>query len=266
MADEGVRDFHAAKRRACERLGLAHDHRHLPANHEIEAALQDHLQLFHGQALPARRRRLRTLALEAMGFLDRFEPRLVGPVLSGTVTEHTAIELLLTADNEETSDTFSTNTAYRTTCTNAACVTAAIVKPSSRLPLRGRRRHGGDWRCFDRVAAREPPLSPVDGKPMHRASRREVEEPAQARRLTVLRSRVDADPARRTSSPGGISHARNGRTRLPPDTLQPGMPSPRATRLLTHSARAVGLFLTVLVATAFYFGVPLMDQLEPGNL
>ncbi|MEK6772293.1 MAG: adenylate/guanylate cyclase domain-containing protein [Pseudomonadota bacterium] len=40
------------------------------------------------------------------------------------------------------------------------------------------------------------------------------------------------------------------------------MPSPRATRLLTHSARAVGLFLTVLVATAFYFGVPLMDQLE----
>lgn len=176
MADEGVRDFHAAKRRACERLGLAHDHRHLPANHEIEAALQDHLQLFHGQALPARRRRLRTLALEAMGFLDRFEPRLVGPVLSGTVTEHTAIELLLTADTSEEIGHFLDE--------------HGIPHDTHERRLR----YGGDRQTsipayrfeadgvtvelavLDRVAAREPPLSPVDGKPMHRASRREVEE------------------------------------------------------------------------------------------
>lgn len=176
MADEGVRDFHAAKRRACERLGLAHDHRHLPANHEIEAALQDHLQLFHGQALPARRRRLRTLALEAMGFLDRFEPRLVGPVLSGTVTEHTAIELLLTADSAEDVGHFL---------------------DEHRIPhdlYERRLRYGGDRQAvipayrFDAdgvavelgvlgtVAARETPLSPVDGQPMRRASRRELEQ------------------------------------------------------------------------------------------
>jgi adenylate cyclase len=40
------------------------------------------------------------------------------------------------------------------------------------------------------------------------------------------------------------------------------MPSPRANRLLTRSARALGLLLTALVIGAFHAGVPLLDQLE----
>jgi hypothetical protein len=176
MAEEGVRDYLSAKRRACERLGLEHDHRHLPTNQEVEAALQDHLRLFQGRSLPARRRRLRKLALEAMAFLDRFQPRLVGPVLSGTVTEQTAIELLLTADSAEEIGQF-------------------LDEHQIPHDLYDRRlRYGGDRQTsipayrfdadgvtvelsvLDRVAAREVPLSPVDGRPMQRASRREVEE------------------------------------------------------------------------------------------
>ncbi|MEK7734551.1 MAG: CHASE2 domain-containing protein, partial [Pseudomonadota bacterium] len=40
------------------------------------------------------------------------------------------------------------------------------------------------------------------------------------------------------------------------------MPNPRASLILTRSARAVGLALTTLMVIAFYVGVPLMDQLE----
>jgi len=175
MAEEGVRDFHAAKRRACERLGLDDDHRHLPANHEIEAALQDHLRIFHGQTLRARRDRLRRLALEAMGFLSRFEPRLIGPVLSGTVTEATAIELLVTADTPEEIEHFLSDHGI----------------PHDQYDRR--LRYGGDRQAIipayrfdadgvsvelgvlDPVAAREAPLSPIDGRPMQRAGHREVE-------------------------------------------------------------------------------------------
>ncbi|OGI41432.1 MAG: hypothetical protein A2140_08930 [Candidatus Muproteobacteria bacterium RBG_16_62_13] len=176
MADEGIRDFHAAKRRACDRLGLDHDHRHWPANHEIEAALQEHLKLFHAQTLPARRRRLRQLALEAMDFLDRFQPRLVGAVLTGTVTDHTAIELLLTADTAEEIGHFLDehgiphDTHERRLRYGGDRQTSA---PAYRFDADG---VTVELAVLDRVASREPPLSPVDGKPMHRASRREVEE------------------------------------------------------------------------------------------
>src|SRR3990167_7324300 len=92
MAEEGVRDFHAAKRKAAARLGLP-ETKHLPGNDEVDAALQEHLRLFHGGRLNQSVRRLRELAAEAMRFLSKFDPRLVGPVLSGTVTrseEHTS--------------------------------------------------------------------------------------------------------------------------------------------------------------------------------
>lgn len=176
MADEGIRDFHAAKRRACDRLGLDHDHRHWPANHEIEAALQDHLQLFHAQTLPARRQRLRRLAIEAMGFLERYQPRLVGAVLSGTVTDNTAIELLLTADTAEEIGNFLDehgipHDIYERRLRYGGDRQASI--PAYRFEADG---VTVELAVMDPVAAREPPLSPVDGKPMQRAGRREVEE------------------------------------------------------------------------------------------
>src|SRR5713226_9483676 len=84
MAEEGVHNFHSAKRKAAARLNLA-ETRDLPSNQEIASALRQHLQLFHAD-LPQTLQRLRRLALEAMRFLAQFEPRLVGPVLTGTVT------------------------------------------------------------------------------------------------------------------------------------------------------------------------------------
>ncbi|MCR4346263.1 MAG: hypothetical protein NUV55_03510 [Sulfuricaulis sp.] len=174
MAEEGVRDFHTAKRKAAARLGLP-ETKNLPGNDEVDAALQEYLRLFHGGHLNQSVRRLRELAAEAMRFLSKFDPRLVGPVLSGTVTSATEIEIHLTADTPEEigfwlqehsipyeqadrrlrfgGDRQETFPAYRFTADN--------------VPI--------ELCIFDRREARESPLSPVDGKPMKRANLREVE-------------------------------------------------------------------------------------------
>jgi hypothetical protein len=175
MAEEGVRDYHAAKRRAGLRLGLASE-KHLPSNREIESALADYLRLFQGKHLDVRVSQLRSHALDAMRFLARYEPRLVGAVLTGTVTTASVIELHLTADSPE----------------EVGFLLAEHGIPHEQYDHR--LRFGGDrtetWPAFrftadgivieltvlTPTAAREAPLSPVDGRPMRRASSREVEQ------------------------------------------------------------------------------------------
>jgi len=174
MAEEGVRDFQAAKRKAAARLNLA-EVRNLPANEEVQAALSQHLQLFHGTELARNARRLRETAVEAMNFLAPFEPRLVGPVLAGTVTLTSEIQLHVSADSPEH---------------------LGMFLREHHIPFRlGERRvrFGGDryenvstyhftaggtaieLYVFDPCAVRETPLSPVDGRPMRRGSLKEVE-------------------------------------------------------------------------------------------
>lgn len=175
MADEGVSDFQTAKRKAAARLNFSEE-RHLPRNEEIEAALSQRLQLFHLNDLTRNTRRLREIAAEAMRFFSDFEPRLVGSVLSGTVTATSEIQLHISADSTEQ---------------------IGLLLQESNIPYRqGERRirFGGDRYknvltyhftadgvgielcLFDQRSAREAPLSPVDGRPMRRANLRELEE------------------------------------------------------------------------------------------
>lgn len=174
MAEEGVKDFHAAKRKAASRLNQP-ETRDLPSNQEVEAALAAHLQLFHADRLPKALNDLRHRALEAMRFLAPFEPRLVGAVLSGNVTPYSEIQLHVSADTPEE---------------------IAFLLQEQHIPYdesSRRMRFGGEryethptynfladataveLTVFTPEGAREAPLSPVDGKPMRRASMREVE-------------------------------------------------------------------------------------------
>ena len=100
MSEHGIRDFHLAKRKAAERLGASEDVG-LPKNSEIEDALREHQRLFQADEHPALLRRLREVARDAMQFLTRFEPRLVGAVLEGTADKHSAICLHLFSDTLE---------------------------------------------------------------------------------------------------------------------------------------------------------------------
>ncbi len=105
---EGLTDYHAAKLKAARQLNCV-DKNALPDNHEIEAALREHLALFAGgfagntqpEALAALRRvtlrAMRWLQIEAKAVAKdnepAFEPWLTGAVLNGTANEFSEIEL-----------------------------------------------------------------------------------------------------------------------------------------------------------------------------
>lgn len=100
MSEHGIGDFHHAKRKAAERLGMR-DEQSLPRNHEIQQALREHQRLFQSESQPRWLRVRREAAVEAMRFLERFEPRLVGAVLEGIANAHTAVCLHVFSDEPE---------------------------------------------------------------------------------------------------------------------------------------------------------------------
>ena len=169
MAVGGVRDFHQAKLKAAERLGI-HDDASLPRNREIEDALREYQRLFQGDATTDALQRRREAALHALEFFAAFDARLVGPVLEGTADANTPVALHLYSDD-------------------AGAVARCLDDSGIPAEARGRRVRldrerdfgaevwlfAGDGLTFDltvlpRDALRQAPLSPVDEKPMRRAS------------------------------------------------------------------------------------------------
>lgn len=100
LAHDNAQNFRAAKQKAAERLGI-HDLRSLPSNEEVESALIAYQRLFGGDRQAQILRELREAAVAAMAFFQKFSPRLVGAVLSGTATEHAEIQLHLFTDQAE---------------------------------------------------------------------------------------------------------------------------------------------------------------------
>jgi hypothetical protein len=100
MAEGGIRDYHQAKLKAAQRLGIFDD-ASLPRNREIEDALREYQRLFLGSDQAAEVRRRREAAVRALEFFREFEPRLVGPVLDGTADANTAVALHLHSDDAD---------------------------------------------------------------------------------------------------------------------------------------------------------------------
>ncbi|MGD2030954.1 MAG: hypothetical protein PVI25_01480 [Gammaproteobacteria bacterium] len=175
MREQGVKDYRLAKRKAAERLG-ARERSSLPGNDEIAAALTEQQRLFGGGLYEAHLQRLRTTAIRAMRLFEGFQPRLVGPVLTGAVTENSDVSLHVFADTPEniamrllenripydiaerrvryTSERTENMPAYRFM---AGDVTVEIV-------------------VFPMASIRQPPTCPVDGRPMRRARLAELSE------------------------------------------------------------------------------------------
>ena len=99
IAESGMRDYHQAKLKAAERLGI-HDDASLPRNSEIEDALREYQRLFQRDGAESLRLR-REAALRALEFFAAFEPRLVGPVLDGTADARSPVALHLHSDDPE---------------------------------------------------------------------------------------------------------------------------------------------------------------------
>jgi uncharacterized protein YgbK (DUF1537 family) len=174
MAEHGIRDFLAAKRKAAERFGVV-DAAVLPKNTEIEAALAQYQRLFvaesHAESLLTQRH----AALQAMRCLAAYAPRLVGAVLSGTATPHCDVQLHLFADNAE---------AVLLNLMDQSIPHAVTVR---RVKMGGERLltypavlfaiddQAIEATVFPADGIRQAPVSPVDGKPMRRANVGEVE-------------------------------------------------------------------------------------------
>lgn len=99
LFEDGIDDPEQARRRAMARLHVQ-DRRQQPELRAIEQALLAHRRLF-AKDDDRRLAVLRQAALDAMRHLERFHPRLVGPVLSGAVTVDSAVQLHLHADHPD---------------------------------------------------------------------------------------------------------------------------------------------------------------------
>jgi hypothetical protein len=119
---------------------------------------------------------MRNTALEAMRLLAEFEPRLVGPLLSGTATPHNDITIHLFADTPETVAVRLLDRGIRHEFAERRFRTqrdGIEAFPSVRFTAG---RHEVDATIFPRDGIRQAPPGPVDGRPMRRASLREVED------------------------------------------------------------------------------------------
>lgn len=109
MYEEGVREYRDAKRKAARQFGAEKAlalGSHLPSNAEIHAELERLIGVYEGEVQPGRLLHMRLLALRCMEMLAPFRPRLVGSVLSGTVTEGSDIDIHLFADSAEDVEKF----------------------------------------------------------------------------------------------------------------------------------------------------------------
>jgi hypothetical protein len=174
MNEHGVDDFLLAKRKAAERLGVT-DASILPRNTEIEAAKLAHHRLFSNDRHEADLSDLRRVALAAMRLMSDFHPRLVGPVLNGTASPHSEINLHLFS---ETPEAVSLRLEERGVPHEVLERRVrferdrSVSYPALRF-VAGRQTV--DAVVFPLDGIRQSPCSPVDGRPMRRASTVEVE-------------------------------------------------------------------------------------------
>jgi hypothetical protein len=169
ISEHGIRDYQLAKRKAARHVGVS-DEGYLPRNREIEEALREHQRLFRAKEQSRALHARRAAAREAMRFLDRFEPRLVGPVLDGTADSHSPVNLHVFDDSPETVAGYlhDHGIAFET----RAHTFRLDRERSAEFPVMLFDADGVamDVTVFPRDALRQAPLNRIDERPQQRAS------------------------------------------------------------------------------------------------
>lgn len=175
ISDHGIQDFRQAKMKAA--VGLkARGRAALPTNSEIQSALVAHQSLFGAQVHTDRISELRRCALLAMVLLENFSPRLVGPVLAGTAALNAPVNLHVFSDSPE-DVLWCVEASGRTVASferrlKSRRDTPSLAFPGYRFSLD---EASIEATVFAYDGLRQAPISPVDGKPMRRASKTQVE-------------------------------------------------------------------------------------------
>ncbi len=175
LLEDGQRDFATALRKTAAQHGVS-DQRSLPDHTEIELALQEQQRLFRGNSQPRHLLSLRQTALQAMDLLTDFRPCLVGPILNGTADEHTPVYLHLFADTAEEVLIFLMDKEIPFEQGERR-----VRYGNGKIELRPKfsfiaGEHEIQLTVFSPQERKRAPLSPVDGKPMQRAERAQLEK------------------------------------------------------------------------------------------
>ena len=101
MAEDGIADFGAAKRKAARHLGYS-DKDALPSNDEVEIELRTYQSLFQRDEQRERLEAMRTVALDVMRRWEKYHPHLSGPAWNGTAGRESIVEIELFVDDEKT--------------------------------------------------------------------------------------------------------------------------------------------------------------------
>jgi hypothetical protein len=164
IAEHGLTDWNAAKRKACRELGLP-NREALPDNEEVEQALRDYNSLFRYDEQPARLRLQRLEALLWMERLSQWNPVLTGAVAAGWATAHSEVRLELETEDEKSVELALINTGVEYTCVPTSAgggpqVQLRIERPQATLRLvvvsplerRNRPRRGRNTEADDRLS------------------------------------------------------------------------------------------------------------------
>ncbi|MBK8283522.1 MAG: hypothetical protein IPK97_00835 [Ahniella sp.] len=173
IAENGVRDFEDAKRRAAESFGIDSG-AGLPSNAEIDTELRTYQRLFQSDSQPRALRLRREAAGPAMDFFSTFQPKLVGAVLDGTADGYSAVCLHLFADDPRELEFFLDDRqvpfeSFERTFRDQD-------RQPWELPAYRFERDGleFDLSLFSLDDLHHPPLDRITGKPMKRADRQAV--------------------------------------------------------------------------------------------
>jgi hypothetical protein len=174
LATEGQHNYHAAKKKAAERLGVS-ERLALPSNLEVKDALLSYQALYGGADHRDTIENMRRVAARAMQELQPFQPRLVGSVLDGTANAHSRIALHIFPESVESAILFLAD--RNVPFSQEERQIRWFNGQHRQLPVLVFEFEGADveMMVFQPVNLRQSPPSPIDGRPQHRASLSEVE-------------------------------------------------------------------------------------------
>ena len=137
IAEDGC-DYATAKRKAAQLVlgDTAGARGRLPENDLVELELRRYLRTFGGQRHEALLTELRNVALALMEYLAPFNPHLVGAVLNGTATEHSALHLHLFTDSAKDVEIFLLNEGVRFAVDEASEPAGALESIHLQMPRR----------------------------------------------------------------------------------------------------------------------------------
>ncbi len=173
IATESQHNYHAAKTKAAERIGVS-DRLALPSNIEVMEALSAYQNLYGGAQHHDNLEHLRNTAVRAMHMLGEFKPRLVGPVLDGTADEHARVALHVFCDSPDfivlhfldKGTLFQQEQRQIRWYDGSHRTVPLILFELDETTI--------ELNVFDLVILRQAPPSPIDGKPQQRATLSEV--------------------------------------------------------------------------------------------